>query len=286
MAQTQQDQSRLTALDNQLRLVVKEKQSIQDDIEENQRLMAAVLVGLVHNRLRENKTPTPSAEERLAGERRKMVMRSLIPLLQERYETLLGKITTLNEQHQALLAQRQDIDPTAQATPDDIETYLQEAPRSLTIPVTGTFARRFVSEDSNQNDVDGVFKGIVIETRLDVPVFSPVDGIVIYVGALNFYGKTLIIRAGKGYHVLLAGMERVKVQTNQRVLSGEPVGFTGVAGRRFDSKFSGKNEGQSQSHKNHDATDNRTMLYFEFRKDGTPIDPVPWFTTGTSPPLS
>ena len=44
----------------------------------------------------------------------------------------------------------------------------------------------------------------------------------------------MIINAGGGYHVLLAGMERINVRLGQFVLAGEPVADDGrsVAGER------------------------------------------------------
>ena len=45
----------------------------------------------------------------------------------------------------------------------------------------------------------------------------------VYAGPFRSYGQLLIINAGDGYHVLLAGMERIDVQLGQFVLAGEPV---------------------------------------------------------------
>jgi septal ring factor EnvC (AmiA/AmiB activator) len=78
------------------------------------------------------------------------------------------------------------------------------------------------------------------------------------------YGQLLILNAGGGYHVLLAGMERISVDLGQFVLTGEPVAVMG-----------GGSPGSA-------AVATRSMrpaLYAEFRKDGTPIDPSPWWAT-------
>ncbi len=69
------------------------------------------------------------------------------------------------------------------------------------------------------------------------------------------YGQLLILNAGGGYHVLLAGMERISVDLGQFVVTGEPVAVMGerstiTAGLKL-------------------ATGSRQpMLYVEFRKDG------------------
>ena len=62
-----------------------------------------------------------------------------------------------------------------------------------------------------------------IATRTGGQVSSPADGWVVYAGPFRSYGQLLIINAGDGYHVLLAGMERIDVQLGQFVLAGEPV---------------------------------------------------------------
>ena len=64
----------------------------------------------------------------------------------------------------------------------------------------------------------------VIETRSAAQVTSPCDGWVVYAGEFRSYGQLLIINAGDGYHVLLAGLSQIDVQPGQFVLAAEPVG--------------------------------------------------------------
>jgi septal ring factor EnvC (AmiA/AmiB activator) len=82
---------------------------------------------------------------------------------------------------------------------------------------------------------------------------------VVYAGEFRSYGQLLIINAGGGYHVLLAGMSRIDVSLGQFVLAGEPIAVMG-------SGAPSQNDDSS-----------RPVLYVEFRKDGTPIDPDPWW---------
>ena len=107
----------------------------------------------------------------------------------------------------------------------------------------------------------GQSKGMVIETRSGGQVVAPCDGWVVYAGEFRSYGQLLIINAGDGYHILLAGMSQIDVQPGQFVLTAEPVGS--MSGRQTTSP------GSSQS--------NAPVLYIEFRKDGRPIDPDPWW---------
>jgi septal ring factor EnvC (AmiA/AmiB activator) len=83
---------------------------------------------------------------------------------------------------------------------------------------------------------------------------------VAYADKFRTYGQLLIINAGGGYHILLAGMQRIDVNVGQFVLAGEPVAAMGV-------KAPGKG----------DKTGDQQVLYVEFRKDGQPIDPGPWW---------
>ncbi|HXF53392.1 MAG TPA: peptidoglycan DD-metalloendopeptidase family protein, partial [Hyphomicrobiaceae bacterium] len=105
-------------------------------------------------------------------------------------------------------------------------------------------------------------KGIVIETRHGAQITAPCDGWVVYAGEFRSYGQLLIINAGDGYHVLLAGLSHIDVQVGQFVLAAEPVGT-----------MAPEPPGKTQ--------DSAPVLYVEFRKEGRPIDPDPWWFEGS-----
>lgn len=126
-------------------------------------------------------------------------------------------------------------------------------------PVNGTEVRGFGVPDG----LGGITQGISMATRADAGVSSPSDGWVVYAGPFRSYGQLLIINAGGGYHVLLAGMERIDVELGQFVLAGEPVA---VMGSRLLASNNVDGIGATQP-----------VLYVEFRKDGTSIDPAPWW---------
>jgi len=125
-------------------------------------------------------------------------------------------------------------------------------------PVNGTKIRDFGGSDG----AGGAEKGISLATRPGSQVTTPCDGWVVYAGPFRSYGQLLILNAGGGYHVLIAGMERISVNIGQFVLAGEPVATMGATS-------------QVASILATNAT--RPVLYVEFRKDGTPIDPGPWW---------
>jgi septal ring factor EnvC (AmiA/AmiB activator) len=91
---------------------------------------------------------------------------------------------------------------------------------------------------------------------------------VVYAGPFRSYGQLLILNAGDGYHVVLAGMERISVDIGQFVLTGEPVA---VMGSGLTQVAAAASVGTSQP-----------VLYVEFRKDGTPVDPGPWWAKNES----
>jgi murein hydrolase activator len=126
------------------------------------------------------------------------------------------------------------------------------------LPVNGVKIREFGGSDGS----GGAEKGISLATRAGAQVTTPCDGWVVYAGPFRSYGQLLILNAGGGYHVLIAGMERISVNIGQFVLTGEPVATMGTTSQV--ASILATNASQP-------------VLYIEFRKDGTPIDPGPWW---------
>lgn len=135
---------------------------------------------------------------------------------------------------------------------------------SLRIPVSGVKIRDFGAPDG----IGGSERGISVATRAGAQVTTPCDGWVVYAGPFRSYGQLLILNAGDGYHVVLAGMERISVEIGQFVLTGEPVA---VMGSGMTQVAAASPVGTSQP-----------VLYVEFRKDGTPVDPGPWWAKNES----
>lgn len=107
----------------------------------------------------------------------------------------------------------------------------------------------------------GTAKGAFIETRHEAQVVSMADGWVVYAGEFRSFGQLLIINAGDGYHVLLAGMSQIDVQLGQFVLAGEPVGVMGAAPKLAATK----------------VQETSPLLYVEIRKGDEAINPDPWW---------
>jgi septal ring factor EnvC (AmiA/AmiB activator) len=145
------------------------------------------------------------------------------------------------------------------ASPDRLKpaTPFEAAKGSLRLPAQGRKLKKFGDADPTGTTL----KGLSLQTRGEARITAPADGWVVYAGEFRSYGQLLIINAGGGYHILLAGMSRIDVSLGQFVLAGEPIAEMGSS--RAPS------QGGSDS--------SRPVLYVEFRKDGRPIDPDPWW---------
>ena len=197
---------------------------------------------------------------------------------QERSKDLAGKAKSLKELIAALEKQATEADkvrlaeaerlkrneelaalPVPEANQLATAAPFQSLKGQLALPVTGKFGRRFGGEDGN----GGVMQGDTVATQSGSIVTAPSDGSVLYAGPFRSYGQLLILNAGDGYHVVLAGMSRISVVSGQSVLAGEPIGAMGEA--RVASA-SAETLGNAAPE-----------LYVEFRKDGKPVDPSPWW---------
>lgn len=147
----------------------------------------------------------------------------------------------------------------------------------LPLPVSGTVLKTFGAADG----FGSTEKGLTIATRAGGLVSSPTDGWVAFAGPWRSYGQLLILNAGGGYYVVLAGMQQINVELGQFVLAGEPVGVMGAAGAklaadRFPNNVRSLN-GDRALNGEHALGDAPSVLYVEFRKDGVAIDPAPWW---------
>ena len=132
--------------------------------------------------------------------------------------------------------------------PGAAQSPISKAQGKLPFPAAGRLVGRY-----GQATKGGLKrKGISVETRPDAQVVAPYDGRVVFADAFRGYGRLLIIDHGEGYHSLLAGLIRIDTVIGQWVLAGEPVGVMGREGKE------------------------KPILYVELRREGQPINPLPW----------
>jgi len=141
---------------------------------------------------------------------------------------------------------------TAPARPDSGAVPARLRPFPARGPITLPVAGRLVGRYGEATDFGDTARGIRLETRRGAQVVTPYDGKVVFAGPFRGYGQILIIEHRGGYHTLLAGMARIDAVVGQWVLAGEPLG---VMGTRNNEK---------------------PTLYVELRRNGQPVNPLPW----------
>ncbi|WP_375607999.1 MULTISPECIES: murein hydrolase activator EnvC family protein [unclassified Bartonella] len=130
---------------------------------------------------------------------------------------------------------------------------------SLLFPVSGKRIR------FSHNNSQITRFGETIETESGAVVISPVDAFIAFAGPFRSYGQLIILNVGNGYHIILTGMSKINVKQGQFVLSGEPLGMMEM---QFIANSVALDIGKTAP-----------MLYIEFRKQGKPINPTPWWQT-------
>ncbi|MGE4062212.1 MAG: murein hydrolase activator EnvC [Rhodospirillaceae bacterium] len=148
------------------------------------------------------------------------------------------------------------------SAPDELAVTrsFAKARGTLPYPVAGTLSARF-GEAADPADSAGLrTKGITIKAPAGAQVIAPFDGVIAFAGPFRGYGQLLIIEHSEGYHTLLAGLGRIDGEVGSRVLAGEPVGV--MASVVTDETAA-------------------SSLYVELRRDGQPINPLPWLADRT-----
>ncbi len=243
-----------------------ERKSISTELEalagERQRIAALVEA----RRVREASATRDAETERSAASELADQARSLREFV-ERMEKEISTATRAAESaRQAIEAetreQRQRMAALAFKDPARLAPKIafSETRGLLPLPVAGSQLRGFGESDG----AGGTTRGISIATRPNALVSTPSDAWVVYAGPFRSFGQLLILNAGGGYYILLAGMQRIDVALNQFVLAGEPVATMGETSEAA-ATIVGSGSGEP-------------VLYIEFRKDGVSVDPAPWWT--------
>ena len=122
----------------------------------------------------------------------------------------------------------------------------------LAWPVNGRLTAEF-----GQLRPSGVpWDGILIATRQDAPVHAVSAGRVVYADWLPGLGLLVILDHGDGYLSLYGHNDRLYKAVGAAVKAGEVIAAAGDSGGRADPQ-----------------------LYFEIRRAGKPVNPLPWFRT-------
>ena len=124
---------------------------------------------------------------------------------------------------------------------------------TLQLPVRGTLLRGF-----QEPDAAGVARpGLILATSAEALVTAPWSGTVRYAGPLADQGQVVILEPSENVLMVFSGLGALLVENGEILPQGAPLGT--MPGGQAET-------GQQ-----------RETLYFEFRRDGNPIDPAPWF---------
>jgi septal ring factor EnvC (AmiA/AmiB activator) len=129
-----------------------------------------------------------------------------------------------------------------------------QAKGQLVAPVAGRIIRSW-GDGTEAGPATGVSYQVAPAAR----VVAPCGGRVVFSDQFRSYGLLVIVDCGGGYHVVMAGLDRLDAKAGQSVQMGEPVGVMP------DWQPGG--------------TGRRPSLYVELRQDGHPVNPAPWLRT-------
>jgi murein DD-endopeptidase MepM/ murein hydrolase activator NlpD len=123
------------------------------------------------------------------------------------------------------------------------------APHIITSPFGQRYIQAFREYDFHT--------GVDIAEPTGTPIHAAADGVVVSAGWNGGYGNCVIIYDGKAdgvnYYTLYAHQSRVGVQKGQDVQQGQVIGYVGMTGNATGPH-----------------------LHFEIRKNGQPVDPMPY----------
>ena len=121
-------------------------------------------------------------------------------------------------------------------------------------PSTGSLQHRF--GDSRQSTADIQWNGVMIKAKKGTEIKAIYPGTVVFSDWFDHYGWLIIIDHGDGYMSLYAHAEGLYKDVDEEVTKGEIIAVVGDSGDVLQSG-----------------------LYFEIRRQGTPVDPSSWCVT-------
>ena len=145
-----------------------------------------------------------------------------------------------------------------------VEPIEKDFEGALNLPVEGVIARKFKEEDAA-----GIVRpGIIIRTKDNEIVTSPIVSTILYAGPLLDYKMVSILEPDEGVLLIFAGLDQVFVKPGQIIPKSGPIGLMGSRNTNSKNFITEKelNSGRlSQS------------LYIEVRVSDKPQDPFDWF---------
>lgn len=184
----------------------------------------------------------------LAGARQQK--RTLLAEIRKDEKTLSEYLTELKAKAARLEGLVKKLESNADQTYTAELASFQEQKGRLIWPVNGRLRVGFGTTRHAELGTMIESNGLDIAVPAGSPVKAVWGGKVLYASPFRGYGKLMIIDHGNKYYSLYAQVAEFTKQAGDSVSAGETVARSGFEGRDF--------------------------LYFEVRKSGKPLDPVPW----------
>ena len=159
------------------------------------------------------------------------------------------RLTRLLERLARLSQKKKAATPSGHEPPSDHSVF-GKLKGSMKLPVAGEITNRFGSQ---RTDGGLSWKGVFVSARAGQEVRVVAPGTVVYADWLRGFGNLLIVDHGDGYMSLYGNNESVLKQPGEEIQAGEVIATVGASGGNTESG-----------------------LYFEFRHQGKPFDPLPW----------
>ena len=188
-----------------------------------------------------------------------------IRLEREKKKEVLSSLRREKDAHVRALKELEQAALRLQKMMDEIsrKSVVQPAPAGvgfeamrgkLDLPVRGEVMGGFGKTRHPEFSAELFRKGIDIEAPIGEEIRAVEAGKVVFADRFSGYGRMIIVDHGQRYYSVYAHLSDLIKKTGEPVQKGEPIGLVGdsdsLAGAR---------------------------LYFEIRKDGKPVDPLPWF---------
>ncbi|PIU83003.1 MAG: hypothetical protein COS68_06375 [Elusimicrobia bacterium CG06_land_8_20_14_3_00_38_11] len=126
---------------------------------------------------------------------------------------------------------------------------LEGAPAELRNNLTATFGK----QKHPELDTWVINNGIRIKSTLGQNIVAVDKGKVVFAGDFKSYGKMVVIDHSGGFYTVYGNLDKINVKDGQDIQKDEIIGVVGISVYSQDAS-----------------------LYFEFRKNGVPQDPLMW----------
>jgi septal ring factor EnvC (AmiA/AmiB activator) len=152
------------------------------------------------------------------------------------------------------IARRAMIKPRQPPSAPSTGVGLEALRGKLDWPVHGSVSAPFGKYKHPEFAAEIFRKGIDIDAPIGEEIRAVEKGTVVYADRFSGYGKMVIVDHGERYYTIYGHLSEMLKKSGDEVRRGEVVGRAGDSDSLAGSK-----------------------LYFEMRKDGRSLDPVPWF---------